>query len=238
MSTLHTSYRLPTIGGNPSSHSQTTTPGSFALKPAILPDARGAMTFSSPDTPGMPAPSDKTAWDFLPDRWATWQGEMNGHATEIGANQTSVTFAHADVSMRTVVYPKDFSPITQLESARLGIVTPQMRRVAEREPHLTAEQIRDEVAAGRMVIPANIKHLAMKLDPMCIGRASKTKVNANLGASPVASDIGEELEKIDWALKYEADTLMDLSTGGDLNATRGAFCKHSTARSEPCRFIR
>ena len=104
-----------------------------------------------------------------------------------------------------------------------------MKRVAEREPHLTDKQVRDEVAAGRMVIPANINHLKGKLDPMCIGRASKTKVNANLGASPVSSDINEEIEKVDWALKFEADTLMDLSTGGDLNATRAAFCNHSTA---------
>lgn len=229
MAAANPSYRLPAVGGNPSSNLHTTNPGSFALKPALYPDARGATTYSSPDTPGMPAPSEKTAWDFLPEHWSTWQGELNGHASAVAADQTSTTFAHADGSLRTVVYPKSFQPITQLESARLGIITPQMRRVAEREPHLTPEQVRDEVAAGRMVIPANIKHLAMKLDPMCIGRASKTKVNANLGASPVASDISEELEKIDWALKYEADTLMDLSTGGDLNATRAAFCKHSTA---------
>jgi hypothetical protein len=77
--------------------------------------------------------------------------------------------------------------ITQLEHARLGVVTPEMQRVAEREPHLTAEQVRDEVAAGRMVIPANKVHLGYQLDPMCIGRASKTKINANMGASPVSS---------------------------------------------------
>ena len=58
---------------------------------------------------------------------------------------------------------------------------PEMKRVAEREPHLTPEQVRDEVAAGRMVIPANISHLKYDLDPMAIGRASKTKVNANMG---------------------------------------------------------
>ncbi|RLS46484.1 MAG: thiamine biosynthesis protein ThiC, partial [Planctomycetota bacterium] len=61
--------------------------------------------------------------------------------------------------------------MTQLESARLGIITPQMARVAERESHLTPEQVRDEVAAGRMVIPANTKHLKYQLDPMAIGRA-------------------------------------------------------------------
>ncbi|HQY87676.1 MAG TPA: phosphomethylpyrimidine synthase, partial [Tepidisphaeraceae bacterium] len=114
------------------------------------------------------------------------------------------------------------------EHARLGIITDQMIRVAEREGHLTPAQVRDEIAAGRMVIPANINHLQWKLDPMAIGRASKTKINANLGASPVSSDINEELEKVDWAVKFGADTLMDLSTGGDLNATRSAIVKHAS----------
>ena len=100
--------------------------------------------------------------------------------------------------------------------------------MAEREPHLTPEQVRDEVAAGRMVIPANRVHLAGALDPMAIGRASVTKVNANMGASPVSSDTGEEVEKLDWAKRWGADTVMDLSTGGDLDATREAVIKNST----------
>ena len=70
-----------------------------------------------------------------------------------------------------------------------------MKRVAERESHLTAEQIRAEIAAGRMIIPANRVHLGYKLDPMCIGRASTTKINANMGASPVSSGT-EELSLI------------------------------------------
>src|SRR5256885_14779841 len=180
------SYQLPALGDHPSTLRQGTTPGSFAQKGRV----GTPWTFSSPDTPGMPPPSDKTAWDFMPEDWS--QGaDGKWHA------------------------PAGFKPITQLEYARLGIITPQMRRVAEREPHLTAEQVRDEVAAGRMVIPANINHLKFKLDPMCIGRARLTKVNANLGASPVASSIDEELEKVDWAIRWQADTLMDLSTGGD-----------------------
>ncbi|MBA4120132.1 MAG: thiamine biosynthesis protein ThiC [Isosphaera sp.] len=113
--------------------------------------------------------------------------------------------------------------MTQLEHARLGIVTPQMQRVAQREPHLTPAQVRDEVAAGRMVIPANVHHLAQRLDPMCIGRASKTKVNANMGASPVSSGTDQEIEKLRWAQRWGADTIMDLSTGGDLDACRGAI---------------
>ncbi|MGC4032530.1 MAG: phosphomethylpyrimidine synthase [Tepidisphaeraceae bacterium] len=228
-------HSLPTIGGSPATLAGTTTPGSFANRPQIFPDGRGALTYSSPDTPGMPAASTKTAWDFLPEGWkvkrvadGTPWDTYNPAACFIGSHP-SVTFETANGEMWEVGYPVGFEPITQLEWARLGVVTPEMKRVAEREPHLSAKQIRDEVAAGRMVIPANINHLKKRLDPMCIGRASKTKVNANLGASPVSSDINEELEKVDWALKFQADTLMDLSTGGDLNATRSAFCNHSTA---------
>ena len=130
----------------------------------------------------------------------------------------------------------DFNPlprgadraVTQLEKARLGIVTPEMRRVAEREPHLTAEQVRDEVATGRLIIPANRVHLTYDLDPMAIGRASKTKVNANMGASPVSSGTDEEVEKLRWAERWGADTVMDLSTGGDLDACREAIIRNST----------
>src|SRR5690606_34891855 len=127
-----------------------------------------------------------------------------------------------------VRYPRNFSPVTQLEHARLGYITPQMKRVAEREGHLSPEQVRDEVAAGRMVIPANVNHLTHALDPMAIGRASRTKVNANMGASPVSSSTDEEVEKLRWAEKWGADTVMDLSTGGDLNATRQAIIRHAT----------
>ncbi len=115
------------------------------------------------------------------------------------------------------------TPVTQLEHARAGTITPEMHRVAEREPHLDAEAIRREVAAGRMIIPANRVHLGHALDPMCIGRASKTKINANLGASPVSSGTDEEVEKMRWSVRWGADTVMDLSTGGDLDACREAI---------------
>ncbi|MCK6553988.1 phosphomethylpyrimidine synthase ThiC [Candidatus Binatia bacterium] len=176
--------------------------------------------------------------------------------------------------------------MTQLESARRGIVTPEMRRVAERE-NVTPEFVRAEVARGRLVIPANRRHLAgsggtppaalgngaeraygptssghpgardggrlwvnqtvaqrwreiqdpallvgerapKRLDPSGIGRTITTKINANIGASPVASTTDAEVEKLRWAQKYGADTLMDLSTGGDLNACRQAIVDHST----------
>jgi phosphomethylpyrimidine synthase len=177
---------------------------------------------------------------------------------------------------------------TQYEFAKAGIVTPQMVRVAQREGQ-TPEFIRSEVARGRLVIPANIRHLAgaagkpgtydiltlnadangyaggghpgargdaanlwvnqtvaqrwkiisdpnafkglhspKRLDPMAIGRMVTTKINANIGASPVNSSTAEEVEKLNWAQKYGADTLMDLSTGGDLVSCRQAIIDHST----------
>lgn len=181
--------------------------------------------------------------------------------------------------------------MTQLESARRGLITHEMRRVAVRE-NVSPEFIRDEVALGRLVIPANVRHLAgsggkdliyqqpenglpfhgraystkfvghpgarsgsmlwvnqtvrqreeelndvgflkgqnapKRLDPMAIGRLVTTKINANIGASPVSSSLDEEVEKLKWAQKYGADTLMDLSTGGKLRECRQAIIDHST----------
>jgi phosphomethylpyrimidine synthase len=173
--------------------------------------------------------------------------------------------------------------MTQLEAARKNQITAEMRRVAQRE-NVSAELIRDEVARGRMVIPANVRHLAgsggaapsgkngddrtgapighpgsasqslywvnqtveqrareindpehcrgerapKRLDPIGIGRMVTTKINANIGASPVSSSTAEEVEKLRWAQKYGADTLMDLSTGGDLDECRQAIIDHST----------
>ncbi len=174
--------------------------------------------------------------------------------------------------------------MTQLEAARRGLITPEMRRVAVRE-NTTPEFIRDEVARGRMVIPANKRHLAgssgqppsaanrdleypneavghpgsrapalywvnqtvaqrwktisdpaalrgerapKRLDPVGIGRMITTKINANIGASPVRSSTWEEVEKLLWAQKYGADTVMDLSTGGDLEECRQAIIDNST----------
>jgi phosphomethylpyrimidine synthase len=139
-----------------------------------------------------------------------------------------VAFTDVAGVTRRVTYPASFEPVTQLEHARLGVVTEAMRRVAQREPHLTPEMVRDEVAAGRMIVPANVHHLAKRLDPMAIGRGSKTKVNANMGASPVSSSTDEEVEKLRWAERWGADTVMDLSTGGDLDATRQAIIDAST----------
>jgi phosphomethylpyrimidine synthase len=111
---------------------------------------------------------------------------------------------------------------TQIESARAGTITPEMEYVAKRE-QLTAELIRDEVARGRMVIPANTVHLAGRLEPMCIGIAAKTKINANIGNSAVTSDAAGELDKLHTAVHFGSDTVMDLSTGKDINRIREAI---------------
>ena len=112
--------------------------------------------------------------------------------------------------------------MTQLEAARKGQITPEREYVAKREG-LEPELIRDEVAAGRMVIPANQVHLAGRLEPMCIGIASKCKINANIGNSAVTSNVDTELEKLHTAVHFGADTVMDLSTGKDINHIREAI---------------
>ena len=112
--------------------------------------------------------------------------------------------------------------LTQMFHARQGTTTPEMRRVAERED-LPAELVRDEVARGRLVIPANVSHLRGGLDPMGIGAVARVKINANIGNSAVESNIEQELEKLHHAVHYGADTVMDLSTGGDIDAIRQAI---------------
>jgi phosphomethylpyrimidine synthase len=111
---------------------------------------------------------------------------------------------------------------TQMYYARQGEITDAMQFVAERE-HLSADLVRDEIARGRLTLPANIHHLAGKLKPMAIGKVARVKINANIGNSAVTSDIEEELEKLRLAVRYGADTVMDLSTGKDLDATREAI---------------
>jgi phosphomethylpyrimidine synthase len=112
--------------------------------------------------------------------------------------------------------------MTQIEAARRGEITPEMEYVARRE-NLSPELIRDEVAIGRMVIPANKVHLQKKLEPMAIGIAAKCKINANIGNSAVTSDIEGELEKLHTAVHFGADTVMDLSTGGSIDTIRQAI---------------
>ena len=138
----------------------------------------------------------------------------------------------------------DGHPITQLELARAGVITEEMRYIAAREnlareavleraaealadgesfgaaipEHITPEFVRSEVARGRAIIPANINHA--ELEPMIIGRNFLTKINANIGNSAVTSSVEEEVEKMVWSIRWGADTVMDLSTGRNIHNTR------------------
>src|SRR5206468_2860276 len=138
-------------------------------------------------------------------------------------------------------------PLTQLEFARAGIITEEMEYVAIREnlgrtralaaprdgesfgaaipDHVTPEFVRDEVARGRAIIPANINHL--ELEPMIIGRNFLVKINANIGNSAVTSSAAEEVEKMVWAIRWGADTVMDLSTGRNIHTIREWILRNS-----------
>ncbi|MFI6536111.1 phosphomethylpyrimidine synthase ThiC [Nonomuraea sp. NPDC050547] len=109
------------------------------------------------------------------------------------------------------------APVTQLAYARRGVVTKEMEFVAVREG-VSGEFVRKEVAAGRAIIPANVNH--PESEPMVIGRNFHVKINANIGNSAVASSISEEVEKMTWATRWGADTVMDLSTGRNIHTTR------------------
>src|SRR5260370_21755341 len=110
--------------------------------------------------------------------------------------------------------------VSQMNFARQGVITEEMEYVARGEK-LEPELIRSEVARGRMIIPANVNH--RNLEPMAIGIASKCKINANIGNSAMSSNIDEELKKLHHAVHYRADSVMDLSTGGDIPVIRKAI---------------
>ena len=120
--------------------------------------------------------------------------------------------------------PKNGENVTQMHHARNGRITPEMQYVAEREK-VEPELIRSEIARGRLIIPSNVNHAT--LEPMGIGIALTCKINANIGNSATTSNIDGELEKLEWAVKYGADTVMDLSTGGDIPEIRKAIIQAS-----------
>jgi len=135
--------------------------------------------------------------------------------------------AHPDMPTgltRTPLCARPGARVTQMHYARRGEITPEMEFVAVREG-LPAELVRDEVARGRAIIPANINH--PELEPMVIGRAFKVKINANIGNSAVRSSIEDEVEKLRWGTLWGADTVMDLSTGKRIHETRQWIVRNS-----------
>ena len=125
---------------------------------------------------------------------------------------------------RAPLRARDEARVTQMHYARRGEITAEMRFVALREG-CSPEFVRDEVAAGRAIIPANVNH--PESEPMIIGRAFLTKVNANIGNSAVTSSIADEVDKLSWATRWGADTVMDLSTGDDIHTTRQWIIRNS-----------
>jgi len=139
---------------------------------------------------------------------------------------------HAD---RKPLRAKAGKNVTQMHYARQGLITPEMEYVAIREnlgreaagigSYITPEFVRDEIARGRAVIPANINH--PEAEPMIIGRNFLVKINANIGNSAVASSIEEEVEKMAWSIRWGSDTVMDLSTGANIHETREWILRNS-----------
>src|SRR6266536_6657109 len=141
-----------------------------------------------------------------------------------GRSPTCPRKSGANMRTEWVAKRKDDRIRTQMHYARRGIVTEEMHYIAKRE-NISPELVRSEVARGRMIIPANINHT--NLEPMAIGVASKCKINSNIGNSATTSNIDEELEKLRYSVKYGADTVMDLSTGGNIPEIRKAIIANS-----------
>ncbi|MXW66519.1 MAG: phosphomethylpyrimidine synthase ThiC [Gemmatimonadales bacterium] len=150
------------------------------------------------------------------------------HVREIGRSATVVRGRRDDAMDLPATLVRETrrgnGPVTQMHYARRGEITPEMAFIAVREG-MDPSFVRDEVARGRAIIPANINH--PELEPMIIGRGFKVKINANIGNSAVTSSIEEEVEKLRWATLWGADTVMDLSTGRNIHATREWILRNS-----------
>ncbi|WP_332274615.1 phosphomethylpyrimidine synthase ThiC [Bacillus velezensis] len=155
-------------------------------------------------------------------KWITGRGdveEYNGRTVRPGDNgyKKEDHVAEYPGLQRKPLRAKPGKNVTQLHYARKGIITPEMEFIAIRE-HVSPEFVREEVASGRAIIPSNVNH--PESEPMIIGRNFHVKINANIGNSAVTSSIEEEVEKMTWAIRWGADTMMDLSTGKDIHTTR------------------
>ncbi|XRO98841.1 phosphomethylpyrimidine synthase ThiC [Bacillus subtilis] len=158
----------------------------------------------------------------LRQKWITERGDVEEYeGRAIKPEDNGYKKAKPNVSYpglkRKPLRAKEGQNVTQMHYAKKGIITPEMEFIAIRE-HVSPEFVRDEVASGRAIIPSNINH--PESEPMIIGRNFHVKINANIGNSAVTSSIEEEVEKMTWAIRWGADTMMDLSTGKDIHTTR------------------
>ncbi len=216
-----------------------------AEEPLLLYDTSGPWTDPQADcSPAAGLPPLRRAWIEARGDTCELPAPTSGFARQRAAEPRL-----ADVGIPRRRRPRRALPgrrVTQMHYARRGLITPEMEFVAIREnlrrevmppepaspaddrlipATITPEFVRDEVARGRAIIPANINH--PELEPMIIGRRFLTKINANLGNSAVASSIGEEVAKMVWAVRWGADTVMDLSTGENIHETRDWILRNS-----------
>ncbi len=175
------------------------------------------------DTSGPQGVDVRLGLPRLRSAWIAERGDVEetDRAWQVGSGETGVPGSRPDRPLRAL---RGRGPVTQLHYARQGTVTPEMEFVAIREG-FDPEFVRAEVARGRAIIPANINHA--ELEPMAIGRNFLVKINANIGNSAVSSSIEAEVEKLRWATLWGSDTVMDLSTGKDIHATREWILRNS-----------
>jgi phosphomethylpyrimidine synthase len=162
----------------------------------------------------------------LRERWVRGRGDVVevGAARPYAGTATSPAAAGGPGEGRPVLRAAQGRNVTQLHYARRGEITDEMAYVAAREG-VEPEVVRDAIARGRAILPANVNHL--ESEPMIIGRDFLTKVNANIGTSAVTSSIEEEVDKLVWACRWGADTVMDLSTGAHIHPTREWLVRNS-----------
>jgi phosphomethylpyrimidine synthase len=246
---LHPSIRVPMreIAQTATrAHGQSATTPEIPNPPLVVYDPSGPYTESNPSI---------DVRKGLPPVRAEWTGGHDDIERLEASSSAHGRAQRADARLggrslppgRKPLRAKAGSNVTQLHYARRGIITPEMEFVAIREnqrvpPELAAEHpgasfgaviprnvtpefVRDEVARGRAIIPANINH--PELEPMVIGRNFLVKINANIGNSAVSSSIEDEVEKLVWAIRWGADTVMDLSTGKDIHETREWILRNS-----------
>ncbi|EPR26249.1 Thiamine biosynthesis protein thiC [Geobacillus sp. WSUCF1] len=193
--------------------SPTKTPqGMVENKPVRVYDTTGPYT--DPDF----EPDVEKGLPPLRRRWIVERGDVEEMERSSVAIQRSLPF------VRRPLRAKPGKTVTQMHYAKRGIITPEMEFVAIRE-QIDPEMVRQEVAAGRAIIPANINH--PESEPMIIGRRFHVKINANIGNSAVSSSIEDEVEKLLWAVRWGADTVMDLSTGKHIHETREYIIRNS-----------
>ncbi len=161
---------------------------------------------------------------LLRSTWLNDRGDVESVEPAYRADPSVNGEAFPGTSQRKPLKAKPGRNVSQMHYARKGIVTPEMEFVAIRES-MDPQYVREEVARGRAIIPSNINHL--ELEPMIIGRNFLVKINANIGNSAVSSSIDEEVEKLQWAIKWGADTVMDLSTGKHIHETREWIVRNS-----------